>query len=278
MERRSDKYNTFEKAPERNSRVEKNRLLYDEMNSKIGYEDITNYEANTHIDLSSLNVKTPNREDYHKIKEYKDILATDFSEEKKEKVEVEYKPKTFDINQVLEEAKKNRKNVDELEKRRNLNDQEYSVLSTLNKKYLHKKDFDEEDSEELKELIDTITSKTLRDEIKDEEEKELLSELLATTIDVKLESELSEEEIRTLYANHKSSDSETDDDEEMENSFYTKTLELSKDDLLSDDEEEEEEEVKGGNGLKIFIVVLLLIGVLVIVSYFILKHFGIMFN
>lgn len=277
MERRSDKYNSQEKAPERNSRVEKNRLLYDEMNSKIGYDDITNYEANTHIDLSSLNVKTPNREDYHKIKEYKNILGEDPKEEKKEQVEVEYKPKTFDINQVLEEAKKNRKNVDELEKKRNLNDQEYSVLSSLNKKYLHKKDFDEDDSEELKELINTITSKTLRDEIKDEEEKELLSELLATTIDVKLENELSEEEIRALYASREKSE-QSDDNDELDNSFYTKTLELSKEDLLSDDEDDDDEQIRENNGFKIVLVVLLLIVVLVIVSYFILKHFGIMFN
>ena len=278
MERRSDKYNSQEKAPERSSRVEKNRCLYDEINSKIGYEEIANYEANTHIDLSSLNVKTPNREDYHKIREYKDILGEETIGEKEEKVEREYKPKTFDINQVLEEAKKNRKTVDELEKRRNLKNEEYSVLSSLNKKYLHKKDFDDNDSEELKELIDTITSKTLRDEIKDEEEKELLSELLATTIDVKLESELSEEDIRKLYTSKKSSDEDEDEDGELDNSFYTKSLELSKEDLMEDDEPEEEEQIKESNGFKIVLVVMLLIVVLAIVGYFILKHFGIMFN
>ena len=69
----------------------------------------------------------------------------------------------------------------------------------MNRKYLHNKDFSDQDSDDLKELIDTITSKTLVDDIKDEEEKELLSELLATTIDIKLEQELSEKEINKLY-------------------------------------------------------------------------------
>lgn len=293
MERRSDKYDSFEKTPEKRSRVQKNRCLYDEMNNKIGYEEITNFESNTEIDLSSLNVKNPSREDYQKIKEYKDLLG-ERQQKKIERIEKEFKPKTFDINVVLEEAKKNRKSVDELEQKRNLKDEEYSVLSNLNKKYLHKKDFTEEDDEELKELIDTITSKTLADEIKDEEEKELLSELLATTIDIKLESELSQEEINKLY-NHKiekedieeiekdldeSEENQEDGDNNLDNSFYTKSMDLSKEDLFEDEKEEIEKVIpkKKRKGLKIVLLSLVLLVMLAIVAYFVLKHFGITFN
>ncbi len=276
MEKRSDRYNQSQDVPQINSRVKKNKYLYDELNSKIGYEEISVANTDTQIDLSSLNLEKPNREDYQKIKEYKTLLK-DNSVDKVEIEKKEIKPKVFDINKVLEEAKKNRKEEDELEKKRNLKEEDYNVLSSLNKKYLHKKDFSEKDSDELKELIDTITSKTLVNEIKDEEEKELLSELLATTIDVKLEKELSTAEINSLYENKESSVS----DENADNSFYTHSMELNKDDLIDEPEEDNENNdisERKNNGFKIFTIIIILIILIIVVTYFLLKHFGISFS
>ncbi len=276
MEKRSDRYNQSQDVPQINSRVKKNKYLYDELNSKIGYEEISVVNTDTQIDLSSLNLEKPNREDYQKIKEYKTLLK-DNSVDKVEIEKKEIKPKVFDINKVLEEAKKNRKEEDELEKKRNLKEEDYNVLSSLNKKYLHKKDFSEKDSDELKELIDTITSKTLVNEIKDEEEKELLSELLATTIDVKLEKELSTAEINSLYENKESSVS----DENADNSFYTHSMELNKDDLIDEPEEDNENNdisERKNNGFKIFTIIIILIILIIVVTYFLLKHFGISFS
>ena len=276
MENRSDRYNQSQDVPQINSRVKKNKYLYDELNSKIGYEEISVANTDTQIDLSSLNLEKPNREDYQKIKEYKTLLK-DNSVDKVEIEKKEIKPKVFDINKVLEEAKKNRKEEDELEKKRNLKEEDYNVLSSLNKKYLHKKDFSEKDSDELKELIDTITSKTLVNEIKDEEEKELLSELLATTIDVKLEKELSTAEINSLYENKESSVS----DENADNSFYTHSMELNKDDLIDEPEEDNENNdisERKNNGFKIFTIIIILIILIIVVTYFLLKHFGISFS
>ena len=276
MEKRSDRYNQSQDVPQINSRVKKNKYLYDELNSKIGYEEISVANTDTQIDLSSLNLEKPNREDYQKIKEYKTLLK-DNSVDKVEIEKKEIKPKVFDINKVLEEAKKNRKEEDELEKKRNLKEEDYNVLSSLNKKYLHKKDFSEKDSDELKELIDTITSKTLVNEIKDEKEKELLSELLATTIDVKLEKELSTAEINSLYENKESSVS----DENADNSFYTHSMELNKDDLIDEPEEDNENNdisERKNNGFKIFTIIIILIILIIVVTYFLLKHFGISFS
>ena len=276
MEKRSDRYNQSQDVPQINSRVKKNKYLYDELNSKIGYEEISVANTDTQIDLSSLNLEKPNREDYQKIKEYKTLLK-DNSVDKVEIEKKEIKPKVFDINKVLEEAKKNRREEDELEKKRNLKEEDYNVLSSLNKKYLHKKDFSEKDSDELKELIDTITSKTLVNEIKDEEEKELLSELLATTIDVKLEKELSTAEINSLYENKESSVS----DENADNSFYTHSMELNKDDLIDEPEEDNENNdisERKNNGFKIFTIIIILIILIIVVTYFLLKHFGISFS
>ena len=278
--RRSEKYVNSD-TPVSRSRVNKNKYLYDELNSKIGYEEVSTVDE-SQIDLSSLNLKNPRREEYQKIKDYRNLFSDDSTKTQEEKKE--YKPKNFDINLVLEEAKKNRKTVDELEKKRNLNDDEYNVLSNLNKKYLHKKDFSESDDEELKELINTITSKTLSEDIKKEEEKDLFSELLASTVDIKLESNLSTEDVSKLYSELKnyetSSNNEVDKDEkseteELEDTFYTKSLELSKKDLMLDDEEETD---KNKNGIKIALISLLLLFVLLIVIYFLFKHFGIVFN
>lgn len=271
MEKRSDKYN--DQAPAVSSRVSKNRALYDEMNSKIGFEEVPTYETNEAVNLSNIDLDKLNRENYQKIKEYKDLISDD--KEKSQPVQIEPpKPKVFDINKVLEEAKQNRQ-IDELEGRRKLDD-EYNVLNNLNKKYLHQKGFTEEDSDELKDLIDTITSKTLVDDIKDEEEKELLSELLATTIDIKLEEELSNEEIAKL------AELPNEDTDTMTNSFYSQSLELVTEDLaesleeIKDEKEidEDEEEKETSIGKIIFISLILIIVVLVII-YFVLQMLGV---
>ncbi len=281
MEKRSDRYKEHvenENIP--NSRVNRNRLLYDEINSKIGFEEIPTFEADEEINLSSIDMDNLNRSDYQKVKDFKDIIGVD---EKKieEKPKETVKNKNYDINKVLEEAKKNRK-ADELENRRSLKEEDYNALNNLNKKYLHQKGFTEEDNEELKELIDTITSKTMVDDIKDEEEKELLSELLATTIDIKLESELSETQIQALADENIENENELIDT----NSFYSKSLELSKEDLVSENDATEHEEDNTNildfeeektNVAKIIFISLVLLIILLLVVYFVLHFLGIKF-
>ncbi len=280
MERRSDRYNSSQDANESvSSRVKKNKLLYDEINSKIGYEEITTIDTNDEINLSSLDMDNLKRSEYQRVKDYKDFID---SEEKKEeeKPPEEEKKKNYDINKVLAEAKKNRQ-ADELEKKRSIKDEEYDVLNNLNKKYLHQKGFTEDDNEELKELIDTITSKTMIDDVKDEEEKELLSELLATTIDIKLENELSQTQINAI------AEEKTNEDLVNTDSFYSKSLELSKNDLVEGNENSDEEESDDnivdydeikGKPLKIVFLVLVLLIVVLIVVYFVLQALGIKFN
>ena len=279
MDKRSDRYNDDETTNKVvRSRVAKNTSLYDDINSKISYEEIPTYETNSEINLSSLDMNNLKRSDYQKVKNFKELIDTD-DETKEVKQVSETKAKDYDINKVLEEAKKNRK-LDELEEKRSLKEEDYNVLNNLNKKYLHQQGFTEEDNEELKELIDTITSKTMVDDIKDEEEKELLSELLATTIDIKLESELSKTQIQEL------ADERLEQESEDTNSFYSKSLDLSNEDLMDDKEAEVEIEKENNNedlidigeetniGKIIFISIILLIIVLVVV-YFILKFLGI---
>jgi hypothetical protein len=281
MDRRSDKYKEPIDGENKSSRVNKNRLLYDEINSKIGFEEIPTIETSEEINLSSIDMDNLKRSEYQKVKDFKGIIDVEEKNDTSETKE-EIKKKNYDINKVLEEAKKNRK-ADELEGKRNIKDED--VLNNLNKKYLHQKGFTEEDNEELKELIDTITSKTMVDDIKDEEEKELLSELLATTIDIKLESELSEEQIKELAEENVESENELIDT----NSFYSKSLELSTQDLVSEedavDHEEDNEDTnilgfedEKTNVPKIIFISLVLLIVVIVVAYFVLQFLGVKFN
>ena len=286
MERRQEKYSEDTTTPKM-TRTKRNASLYDEINNNIGYEEIVDFENEKVIDLSSLNVENPKREDYQVVKDYKELLNKDEKVEEVEETVKEEPKKEFDINAVLEEAKKNRKADEEKEKKRKL-DGEENVLTSLNRKYLHSKEFDEDDSEDLKELINTITSKTLAEDIKDEEEKELLSDLLATTIDIKLEQELSNDDINKLYDKDEKSDNDDDDDEvnvedltdkKIENSFFTHSVEISKDDLDLDKDDEEDEDFdnidnKGGT-VKIVLISIVLLALLLIIIYFVLKIFGI---
>ena len=271
MDRRSDRYS--KSNDNTRTRVNKNKILYDEINNKIGIEEIPTYEQTQEINLSALDLDNLKRGDYQKVKDYKDLIDESESIEEQEQPKEEKKKKSYDINKVLEEAKKNRE-LDELEGKRSIKGEDYNILNSLNKKYLYQKGFSEEDTQELKELIDTITSKTMVDDIKDEEEKELLSELLATTIDIKLEKELSKTQIEQLA----SQNIEEDEDGEI-NTFYSKSLEFTAGDLLSDDEKEDEvneqdEEAKEDtehNGAKILFISLILLLVISVVIYFILQ-------
>lgn len=274
MDRRSDRYS--KSNDNTRTRVNKNKILYDEINNKIGIEEIPTYEQTQEINLSALDLDNLKRGDYQKVKDYKDLIDESESIEEQEQPKEEKKKKSYDINKVLEEAKKNREQ-DELEGKRSIKGEDYNILNSLNKKYLYQKGFSEEDTQELKELIDTITSKTMVDDIKDEEEKELLSELLATTIDIKLEKELSKTQIEQL-----ASLNDEEDDESETSTFYSKSLEFTAGDLLTDDEEEKEEseeekeeDESEHNGAKILFISLILLIIIAVVAYFILQVMGI---
>lgn len=274
MDRRSDRYS--KSNDNTRTRVNKNKILYDEINNKIGIEEIPTYEQTQEINLSALDLDNLKRGDYQKVKDYKDLIDESESIEEQEQPKEEKKKKSYDINKVLEEAKKNREQ-DELEGKRSIKGEDYNILNSLNKKYLYQKGFSEEDTQELKELIDTITSKTMVDDIKDEEEKELLSELLATTIDIKLEKELSKTQIEQL-----ASLNDEEEDESETSTFYSKSLEFTAGDLLTDDEEEKEEseeekeeDESEHNGAKILFISLILLIIIAVVAYFILQVMGI---
>ena len=257
MERRTQRYTEHIEETKR-SRTNKNKHLYDQVNNKIGYEEISNLDTQTRIDLSSLTGTKSSREEYQKTKDYYELF------EKKqivvEKEEKEYKEKVYDINSILEEARKNRDKFDELERKRKLKENDYATLADINDKERYKKDDNNIDEKELTDLINTITSHNLLKDIKDAEidgeEKDLFSELMATNADMDLEGIASE------YTNQK-------EESKIDDSFYTKSMDLSNQDFEFSEELEKERKTK----IKVLIcfLIFLIIAILAIIGFIILK-------
>ncbi len=186
--RRMDRYND---DTSKLNRTEKNQDLYQDVvnNPKVAnITDVTNANA---FELSSREENQSSRESYQKMRKYGDF--EEVPKIKKELDDINYlypkkEKKIYDINSVLEAARKNRQGKDELEEKRKLKYTSYNIFSGINleelAKYREEKKNREKTpkEEEIHELMDTIASKTLAGEISKEETVELLSDLMATNI------------------------------------------------------------------------------------------------
>ena len=275
METRSSRYvDETVTAKPKMSRANKNKYLYDEVNNKIGYEEIDSFSHYNGFELDSTTpIKT--REEYQKTKDYSFIYDDEKTIEKEER-EIE-EERVYDINSVLEEARKNRIVSEDMEKKRKLQNAEYSILADLNKKYVSKKERLGEDLEKegIQELIDTITSKTLAKDLEElDDGKDLMSDLMATSTLTELDPSELEEEIAKEILNETDEDSDevVEEDGKLVNSFYTKSMDLSEQDFEFKEEIIEENREKR----KILILVVLIILVLIAIgSIFILKKINI---
>ncbi|MDD6223846.1 MAG: hypothetical protein PUB18_02470 [bacterium] len=236
MSSRMKKYNSVDQSTSRR-RLEKNRSLYDNLYTKASYTEFSDLDHNNVIDLSDIDENTiSNRSEYHRIKGATGLIS-------KEKLDYESDPlrsysffeddRDYDINSVLEKAKLNRSDIDELEKKRKLRTSEYNILEDLTdeklKKYQDQKKevLSKEDEEELEELIHTITSNTMRAELDQQLLADLLpSELDETLVDVKLDES--------------DSDHFNETNVKLDQSFFTKSIELSDEDLTSIEESPDE--------------------------------------
>ena len=187
--------------------------------------------------------------------------------------------KVYDINSIIEEARKNRERKELEEEKKKEIKEKYNILSNLDKEELEKyrKQKKERqiptDEEEIREIIDTITSKTLAGDITKETTVDLLSDLMATQaldrvaaqataeyeqtmddIEPKYQTEVEAKEDEKLNAEDleevqekaqekpksKRKNKKEEIMENMDNDFYTKSMDLSDKDLdMSDDFEDE---------------------------------------
>lgn len=257
MSSRMDRYDVPEKN--KSSRLSKNQKLYEDLYTNSSYTEFTDINSSNVIELNNnLSNTIGRRENYQKNKEYSNAFNTDdiykydsFDEEKYSLETESISKKDYDINSVLESAKKNRVDVDDLEKKRKLRTTEYDILKDLTEEKLkeHKEKKKEvlskEEEEELKDLIYTITSNTMRQDI----DNELLSGLMPTKLDeTVVSSDLSEELNATINIDDIVNNNEdttnistTSTSLKLDDSFYTKSMDLSDQDLVKNVEKDEEE-------------------------------------
>lgn len=193
--RRMDRYR--EQDSVRTSRTDKNQELYRNVSNNTVYTNITDvvnanaFEINNQVEPTT----HATREAYQQMRKYQNIEPVPRTKKELDdfnQVYAKKENKVYDINSVLEEARKNRVEKDTLDDRRKLKNNDYNILTGENREELEK--YREEkkkrimtSEEEMRELIDTIASKTLAGEIDKATGVDLLSDLMATNMMDKVE-------------------------------------------------------------------------------------------
>ena len=305
--RRMDRYN---EETNHLSRMDKNQQLYQNVSSNTIYTNITDVTHANAFEINNMKSQTPTshttREAYHRMQKYQNVETIPHSEKELDDFNYAYQRKEnkiYDINSVLEEARKNRQEKDEKDEKRKLKNNAYNILSGMNKEELEKyreekkKRMTTPEEDELRELIDTIASKTLAGEIDKATSVDLLSDLMATnmldkvgkmspdeveekelTAEQKEEKEESREEKEEKDNNTteipKTEEQEKKDEQESEKAvelkekdpdFYTRSMDLSDKDFELSDEFKEKP-------LPLFvkiIIFLLIVVIIGIAAYFV---------
>lgn len=234
--RRMDRYKD-EDTTEKLSRSNKNKDLYQNVGTNTRYTNITDVTNANAIDITNTTSEYKTREDYQKMKKYGGVETPKVKRDLEEFNHIynKHENRVYDINNVLEEARKNREE-DSLEEKRKLKNTSYNILASLNKEELEKfrqekRDRLFKDDEELRDLIDTIASKTLAGEL--EAASDLLSDLMATSI-------IDKKALKETIEETEDNDEDDEDSIIIEKEEIMITTEPSKDN--EDDEVEEENE------------------------------------
>lgn len=188
MKSRMDRYNDDN---ENVDRLTKNEKLYNQAEDiNVEYIDINSGNV---FDITELNKETKSREDYRKLKhlDMSNLLEKPVIEEKNP-----VQPrKTYDINEILEEARKNNLFAEERDKKRLINT-EYNILTKLDIENIDK-ETEAIKKENLRHLIDTIYSNSLAEDVKKKNENQ---DLLQDLCETKKEDPLSESISRNILA------------------------------------------------------------------------------
>ena len=256
--RRMDRYKEEDTISEKRSN--KNKDLYQNINAK--YTNITDVTNANVYEINNTSESNTTREKYRQLKNYS--MQEPISKEKKELNDFNHLyPKTerkvYDINSVLEEARKNKQEDDALDEKRKLKHTSYNVLAGVNieelLKYREEKKKREitEEEKEIRDLVDTIASKTLARELDKETTVDLLRDLMATNAFDKVEAsseigtidEETKDDTTTELSSEELEDKLKEVDEEaikskrvdkVDTDFYTRSMDLSEEDFETDQE------------------------------------------
>ena len=238
--RRMDRYK--DETPDRPNRYEKNQELYQDIATNTKYTNITDVTNSNAFEINGSKNKGSytSRESYQQMKKYKNVEPVPRIKKELDDFNYLYKiddKKVYDINTVLEEARKNRQEQDKLESKRKLKNTSYNILADLNQEELEKyreekkKKIMTPEEEEFTDLINTIASKTLAGEIDKATSINLLSDLMATSVMDKVEDKSSlglEEDIEKEKQEKEELEDKEDSEEEKDK---TEDLSLSKEKL-----------------------------------------------
>ena len=237
-----------------NMRTKRNEDLYKSIYSNEEYsniEGVAAIEKTNEIDITKVKEMLKNREEYKKMKKYNQIIQKkDEMEEETEFVDDDYEEKSYDIRDVLDKAKSEKKETDKYHNLENLN---LDVLNEIDFKNRLKEK--KEESQELHDLIDNITNTSMLNKVKGEDlSLDLLSNLKSDnentkTIDVK-------KEMKEM-------------DDAMDESFFTSRFGFTSKDF--ENLQTINDEVKKNNKLIKILIIILIIIILIVGGFYLYK-------
>ena len=184
--RRMDRYKD-EDTNEVSRRSSKNQELYQTIGTNTRYTNFTDVSNANAYDISRQE-NTSTREGYHRMRQYNNVY--DYAPKERKELD-DYnrlinnnEHKVYDINSVLENARKNKEEVDILDEKRKLKNNSYNILSAANKKELeeYRRERQERIKKDQEAEIKNIIDKTMAGELNKETTVDLLSDLMATNI------------------------------------------------------------------------------------------------
>ena len=258
MNSRMDRY---AETPNLKSRVERNKDLYEQIKtSDIDKFDIASNATVIGEDISRIDVdKVKDMLDKRYRDEY-DKRSLKFREQDEEIIEdKKYDTKEYDINAILEKAKKTQ-NVDyEKERLKKVHDTQYDILKKLNIDETNEEEVMEDNEENIVNLINTITNLELQNSKKNS---------TGNTTALDLLSDLSDNDTNTVYKTM-----------ELDKEEISKKTEdnLDEEDLSIEDKyddfKELEKDLKSNNiAIKVvgivFVIILIILAVIFVNKYF----------
>lgn len=247
MASRMDRYREEENASQEvSTRVARNQKKYEDLYASTVYTSFSSVNPDNVIDLSMTNPEEGRREAYQREKNTLNFGASSQPEAKNYEYPVyEKEIKDFDVNHILEEAKKKR-GEEAQENKKRLTPAEYNILVDLSDEKVaqyrkaKKTGLTQEEEKNLTELINTITSKTMAEDIakkmeqeSSQKEQDLLDELMPTKLGESIISGKLLDEIHQQIEEEEEGWSE-------KTSFETREEELTRDDFEEDKTKEQE--------------------------------------
>ncbi|MBE6160354.1 MAG: hypothetical protein E7157_04855 [Lactobacillales bacterium] len=255
MVSRMEKYYKNEVASKQRSQKNKDlyRSIYDD-GEYSNIEGIATMDKNNEIDITKVRNTLKNRENYKRQKQYRQITKQkdDYEEKNVSRDFTSNEQKNYDIRDILNKAR-DKKPVEDTP--RSLDNTNYNILKSLklNSEKDHHKEFEDD---ELKELINTITSTSMLNQMNDKELGLNMFDLEETT-ENKIEGKESVKQLLEQAKKYQENKSDTIPD--LDDSFYTSSLNFNKEDF-----EEANDYIKKKKSKKILSKILLFVGLIVV--------------